>query len=276
VLPFGVAERGLDHRLLGNRRLAPSVALALLVFAIALALAMGHWLEPNRAAGEPLLPLIKPKHHHAPAPPPKPPYIVPPKTWLASPKGEVPTFDAPAGHVVGNVGYYYGYPVTTPILQRTKDFLQIRLPTRPNGSTAWIRATDANITFSQYRIQIHRGDTRVYVYKDGYGLFSMPAGLGKSSTPTPLGSFFVAVIETPGPPGYGPIVLDTSGHSEAIQSWEGSGDAVIAMHGPISSSSDAKIGANGTFISNGCIRLHQADQQGLFQIPLGTPIDILE
>jgi lipoprotein-anchoring transpeptidase ErfK/SrfK len=85
----------------------------------------------------------------------------------------------------------------------------------------------------------------------------------------------VAVIEAPGPPGYGPIVLDTSGHSEAIQSWEGSGDAVIALHGPISSSSDARIGTTGTFISNGCIRLHSADQQQLFQIPLGTPVDIV-
>jgi lipoprotein-anchoring transpeptidase ErfK/SrfK len=177
--------------------------------------------------------------------------------------------------VIGDVGSYYGYEIATPILQRTKDFLQVRLPTRPNGSTAWIRATDATISSTAYRIQIHRGETRVYLYKGGYGIYSMPAGLGKSSTPTPLGSFFVAVIESPGPPGYGPIILDTSGHSEAIQSWEGSGDAVIAMHGPISSSSDSRIGSGGTYISNGCIRLHTADQQQLFQIPLGTPIDIL-
>ena len=253
------------------------MALALLVFAIALSVSVGKWLEPENAAGQsnPLASLLTPTTKPKPKPKPKPPYVVPPVTWLANPNGDVPTFDAPGGRVIGSVGYYYGYEIASPILQRTKDFLQVRLPTRPNGSTAWIRATDASITSTPYRIQIHRGETRVYVYKDGYGLFSMPAGLGKSSTPTPLGSFFVAVVEQPGPPGYGPIILDTSAHSEAIQSWEGSGDAVIAMHGPISSSSDKKIGSTGTYISNGCIRLHVADQQNLFQVPLGTPVDII-
>jgi lipoprotein-anchoring transpeptidase ErfK/SrfK len=85
----------------------------------------------------------------------------------------------------------------------------------------------------------------------------------------------VAVIEKPGPPGYGPIVLDTSGHSEAIQSWEGTGDAITAIHGPISASSDAQIGATGTRISNGCIRMHEVDQLKLDVIPLGTPVDIV-
>ena len=103
----------------------------------------------------------------------------------------------------------------------------------------------------------------------------MPAGVGKASTPTPLGSFFVMVNEGYGPPGYGPVVLDTSAHSEAIGSWDGTGDAIIAIHGPISSSSDAQIGANGTAISNGCIRLHIADQVQLAVVPLGTPVDIL-
>jgi hypothetical protein len=274
-----VADRGLDQRILSNRRLAPTMALALLVFALVLALGVGRWLAPDQAAGEQnpieklLTPTTKPKPK--PKPPPKPPYVVPPITWLASPKGDVATFDRPGGHVIGNMGHYYGYSVTTPILQRSHGYLLVRLPTRPNGSTTWIRASDATISSTPYRIQIRRGETRVHVYKGGYEAFSMPAGLGKASTPTPLGSFFVAVIETPGPPGSGPSILDTSGHSEAIQSWAGSGDAVIAMHGPISTSSDRRIGSTGTFISKGCIRLHEADQQQLFQIPLGTPIDIL-
>jgi lipoprotein-anchoring transpeptidase ErfK/SrfK len=269
-----VAERGVDARLLQDRRLAPTVALALLVFALALAIGVGHWLEPTRAAGEPLFPLIKPSTTTTTTKPP-PKYVVPPVTWLASPKGTITTFDAPGGHAIGQTGYYYGYSLTTPILQRTADWLQVRLPTRPNGSTAWVRASDVDVSASRYRIMIHRSLTKVFVYKDGFPYFVIPAGLGKSSTPTPLGSFFVAVIETPGPPGYGPIILDTSGHSEAISSWEGSGDAVIAMHGPISSSSDSQIGANGTYISNGCIRLHIADQQKLFEIPLGTPVDVV-
>ena len=71
------------------------------------------------------------------------------------------------------------------------------------------------------------------------------------------------------------MVLDTSGHSEAIKSWEGSGDAITAIHGSISASSDARIGATGTKISNGCIRMHEADQLKLAVIPVGTPVDIV-
>jgi lipoprotein-anchoring transpeptidase ErfK/SrfK len=85
----------------------------------------------------------------------------------------------------------------------------------------------------------------------------------------------VAVIEKPGPHGYGPIVLDTSGHSEAIRSWQGMGDAITAIHGPISASSDAQIGTTGARISNGCIRMHEVDQLKLDVIPLGTPVDIV-
>jgi len=83
------------------------------------------------------------------------------------------------------------------------------------------------------------------------------------------------VVETPGPHGYGPLVLDLAAHSEAIQSWEGSGDAIIALHGPISAGSDAQIGDTGTRISNGCIRMHEADQLKFTGVPTGTPVQIV-
>jgi lipoprotein-anchoring transpeptidase ErfK/SrfK len=203
------------------------------------------------------------------------PTEVPPLTWLASPKGMIPKYDAPGGTPVGEVGVWYGYPMSMPILERQGAWLKVMTPERPNMSTAWIHSSQADIGLSNYRIVIRRAETKVIVYKDGYRLHEMPAGLGKSSTPTPLGSYFVAVKEVPGPHGYGPVVLDLSAHSEAIQSWQGMGDAIIALHGPISSSSDARIGTTGTYISNGCVRLHTADQEKLMEVPLGTPVDIV-
>jgi len=151
--------------------------------------------------------------------------------------------------------------------------LLIRLPERPNGLTGWVRRSDVTISSTAYRIVISLSLTKVTVYKDGWESVSMPAGLGKASTPTPPGNFFVAVIEKPGSAGYGPIVLDLSGHSEAIQSWQGSGDAIIALHGPFGA--DAEIGTTGTYVSNGCVRLHTEDQLKLDVVPLGTPVDIV-
>jgi hypothetical protein len=197
-------------------------------------------------------------------------------TQLATPiGGEIQAYDAPNGKPLRMLGFWYGYPITTPILEERDGWMQVRLPERPNMATGWVRASEVTVTSTDYRIVINLATTTVIVYKAGYEAFRMPAGLGKASTPTPPGNYYVGVIEKPGPPGYGPIVLDLTAHSEAIQSWEGSGDAIIALHGPISASSDAKIGTTGTYISNGCVRLHEVDQLKLDVIPLGTPVDIV-
>lgn len=206
---------------------------------------------------------------------PAPPTEVPASTPLATPNGEISTYDKPGGAEVGTVGYWYGYPMTMPVVEDRGEWLRIMLPERPNMSTAWVRADDVSESSSRYRIVIRLPEMRLTMYEDGSEVFSAPVGIGTTATPTAPGSFFVAVIEKPGPPGYGPLVLDTNGHSEAIQSWEGSGDAITAIHGPISASSDARIGTTGTRISNGCIRMHEADLVELDVIPLGTPVDIV-
>jgi hypothetical protein len=200
---------------------------------------------------------------------------VPATTPLATPNGVVKTYDRPGGSELGTVGLWYGYPMTMPVVEDEGEWLRIMLPERPNMSTAWVRADDVTRSSSAYRIVIRLPETRLIVYQDGFEIFSAPVGIGTDATPTAPGSFFVAVIEKPGPPGYGPLVLDTNGHSEAIQSWEGSGDAITAIHGPISARSDARIGTTGTKISNGCIRMHEADLVRLDVIPLGTPVDII-
>src|SRR5687767_4078594 len=45
------------------------------------------------------------------------PTEVPASTDLATPKGEVPTYDRPEGTQIGTVGLWYGYPMTMPIVQ---------------------------------------------------------------------------------------------------------------------------------------------------------------
>lgn len=52
-----------------------------------------------------------------------------------------------------------------------------------------------------------------------------------------------------------------------------SGDAMVAIHGPLSG--DAAIGSTGARISHGCIRLHEADLLRLRDVPAGSPVTIL-
>lgn len=202
-----------------------------------------------------------------------PPTEVPASTDLASPVGEIPAYGAPGGKEVGKVGRWYGYAMTMPILEERGDWLRIMMPERPNGLTAWVKAHQVTRSTSPWRMVLKLSETRVHVYKDGHEAWSAPVGIGKDSTRTPTGSFFVAVIEEPGPAGYGPIVLNLNAHSEDIESWEGSGDAITAFHGPFGA--EELIRGGGGKVSNGCVRMLPEDQIKMAGITLGTPVDIV-
>ena len=112
---------------------------------------------------------------------------------------------------------------------------------------------------------------RLTLYRDGRPLLSAPAGIGTTDDPTPAGHYFVAFDEPPPEPnpGYGPFILVTSAHSPAISDWEGSGDAVIGIHGPLGE--DSEIGTTGARISHGCIRLHDQAPGAAAPGPAGHP-----
>jgi hypothetical protein len=204
-----------------------------------------------------------------------PPTVVPPSTDLATPNGTIATYAEPNGPPVGEVGLWYGYAMTMPIVEEAPDgsWLRIMLPERPNGSTAWVKGAEVTRSTSPWRMVLKLSETRVRVYKDGYEVWSAPVGIGRDRTRTPTGSYFVAVIEKPGPPGYGPIVLNLNAHSEDIQSWDGSGDAITAFHGPFGA--ESLIRSGGGKVSNGCIRMVPEDQIKMDGIALGSPVDIL-
>jgi hypothetical protein len=206
---------------------------------------------------------------------PRPKTPVPPYKVTATPVGDIATYDAPNGRRIGTTGHWYGRQLTMPVVKNLGDWVQVRLPERPNGKTAWIQSRYVAFGRTPYRIVIHRSSTSLTLYKDGYPQWTAPVGLGVAKTPTPLGSYFITVIEHDAAPGYGPLQLSTSAHSETIQSWQGMGDAITAIHGPISGRSDRQIGSTGTYISNGCVRMHLSDLQRLADVPIGTPLDIV-
>jgi lipoprotein-anchoring transpeptidase ErfK/SrfK len=204
-----------------------------------------------------------------------PPPQVPVSTLLAAPNGTIPTFSTPGAAQSGTTGVWYGYPLVLPVVAQQPGWLQVRLPQRPNQSTAWVQADDVTLSSTPYRIVVTLSALHLTVYQAGYPILRFPAGIGTTATPTVTGSYFVAVHEAHPTAPYGPFVLDTSAHSEAIKSFEGMGDAIIAIHGPITPYADARIGTTGVRISNGCIRMHNSDLAQLAIIPVGTPVDIV-
>ena len=211
-----------------------------------------------------------------PAPSPPSPFV-PAGTLVATAKGSIPGYPT-AGALVPSMtvpGTWYGYPSELPVVTTEPGWLQVRLAQRPNGSTVWVRDQDVTLHSTPYAIVVDLATMHLLVYEDGTQLFDFPAGIGAPDDPTPPGQYFMTMQYPPPSAGYGPFVLVTSDHSNSITDWENSGDAIIAIHGPIDTYDDSLIGNTGAAISHGCIRLHDADLAQLATVPAGTPIDIV-
>jgi hypothetical protein len=170
---------------------------------------------------------------------------------------------------------WYGYASMLPVIDQTKGWVEVRLAQRPNQSTTWVPRADVTLDTTPYQLVLNLATEHLTVFDEGTQILDFPAGIGTPDDPTVTGDYFVTMTVPPPDAGYGPFVLVTSAHSDAITDWEGSGDAIIAIHGPITSYDDSLIGTTGAAISHGCIRLHDADLAQLSMIPAGTPLDII-
>lgn len=195
---------------------------------------------------------------------------------VATVRMAAPRYTSPGHGRDGTVpASWYERPSVLPVIGTAPGWVEVRLAQRPNGSVAWLPAKDVTISNTPFRIVINLATTHLELYDHGRLALSVPAGVGTPDDPTPTGEFFVAFAEQPPQPnpGYGPFILVTSAHSPAISDWEGSGDAIIGIHGPLGE--DTEIGSTGARISHGCIRLHDAALVRLSEVPPGTPIDIV-
>ncbi len=197
-----------------------------------------------------------------------------PSSLIATLSSTVAKYASPGGVQTGTVpGTWFGAPSALPVIAQDNGFLQVRLAQRPNGSTAWITASSATLSSTPYRIVVDLATEHLMLYKAGQLLMSAPAGIGTAQDPTPTGNFFVALYASPPSTAWGPFVMVTSGHSNAISDYEESGDAIVAIHGPLGA--DAAIGTSGARVSHGCVRLHDSDLVQLRSVPVGSPVQIL-
>jgi lipoprotein-anchoring transpeptidase ErfK/SrfK len=149
-------------------------------------------------------------------------------------------------------------------------WLQVMLPGRPNSSTGWIAQQGTRKLMTGWHIVVDLAARRVSAYSNGHLLRSFRAVVGKSSTPTPTGQFFVEeIVQMASGEAGGPFALALSARSDALQEFEG-GPGQIAIHGR-----DNLGGTLGTAESHGCIRLGSAGIDWLAaRIAPGTPATI--
>jgi lipoprotein-anchoring transpeptidase ErfK/SrfK len=157
------------------------------------------------------------------------------------------------------------------LVNRRSGWLQIELPVRPNGSSGWVRETDARLAGLRYGIKVSRGAHTLRLYDRERLMHTYPVGIGTKETPTPGGLYYLAeLLRPPNPNGaYGPYAYGLSGFSDVIHHFNG-GDGVIGLHG---TNQPSKVG---TDVSHGCIRMHNKDITTLVRLlPLGTPVRIV-
>ena len=141
---------------------------------------------------------------------------------------------------------------------------------RPNGRTGWVSEMSlGDLSTVHTQLIVNRKTLRVTLYKDGKQIFQAPVGVGKASTRTPSGHFWVTEkFRVRGAPVYGTHAIGTSAFAPHLTDWPGRG--VVGMHGT------NQPGLVPGRPSHGCIRLKNADINRLYRlVPKGTPIEIL-
>lgn len=174
-------------------------------------------------------------------------------------------------HLLTEDGTFEVYPVLESRVARGgRTWLRVRLPMRPNGRSGWVARDDLGpLKVVRTMLRINRTTLRATLYRSGRPVWSSPIGVGKASTPTPAGRFWIRsrLRGLSGSPVYGPYAFGTGAYS-VLSDWPGGG--VIGIHG-----TDQPRLIPGR-PSHGCIRVPNAAITRLWRrMPVGTPVTIL-
>lgn len=154
-----------------------------------------------------------------------------------------------------------------------KQWLRLRLASRPNGSTAWIRRDKVLLGHTDYWIKVGLKNRTVRVFRKGRRVRKFRAVIGAPATPTPrgLGAIYEKNRQTDRNGFIGPWALSLTFHSRVLENY-GGGPGRIAIHGRGGASFDDPLG---TARSHGCIRVPNRNIRWLAQkVPVGTPVQV--
>jgi len=163
-----------------------------------------------------------------------------------------------------------GERTVLPVLGVKLGWLHVRLPGRPNGHAGWIRQRGTVASATSWHIVVDTTGRRVTLYQRGRPVRTFKAVVGKPSTPTPRGEFFVEEAIKLRPTEVGaPYALALSGRSNVLQEFDG-GPGQIGLHGLENIG-----GVPGTAVSHGCVRLDNDAMRWLVvRIGPGVPVTI--
>lgn len=193
-----------------------------------------------------------------------------------APHGAV-AYRTPGGAVAHRFGKVNvnGYPTVFEIVGAVvnKDckaqWYRVELPMRPNGSKGYVKVHVLHVETVDTRIEVDLSRKQLTFYKKGKAVITTPVAVGSSSTPTPIGRYYINQRLIPGDPQgpYGPAAVGVSAFSNVLTGW--------AQGGPIGIHGTDEPWSIGHAVSNGCVRLPNTTMTRLFKLAVaGTPVII--
>jgi hypothetical protein len=152
-----------------------------------------------------------------------------------------------------------------------REWVRMRIPGRPNGRIGWVaRSALGEFHVTHWLLEISLSGHWLRAYIKGRLRLTAPVGVGKPSSPTPAGHFWIRErfkLSSRSNP-YWPYALGTSAYS-TLTDWPGGG--VVGIHGDFGEP-QAIPGAP----SHGCVRMHERDLAWLApRVQIGTPVHII-
>ena len=182
---------------------------------------------------------------------------------VVHPTRTVPVFTAPGGRPFAKVLPKQLGHTWLPVVDRRAGWVRVLLPSRPNGSTGWMRTAHLSQAHTPYLIRVHVGSRQLELFENGSRVGSWTVAVGAPATPTPTGRTFLLGSIVDDQASYSPVILPLGIHSDTLDSY-GGGPGTVALHGWPDPS------VFGQAASHGCVRVPADALHQLTRVPLGT------
>lgn len=158
----------------------------------------------------------------------------------------------------------FGSPTRLAVLGSTGDWLAVIPEALGNRVRGFVHRSKVRLVHVPFSLEVDRSARKLTVWRMGFALQRFSVGVGRASSPTPVGRFAITdKLENFMPSIYGCCILVLSGRQTHLPpGWNG-GDR-LAIH----------VGSGvGEAVSTGCLRGGESDVRYLMAtLPLGTQV----
>lgn len=163
-----------------------------------------------------------------------------------------PAFASPGGKPLTVIPKtQLGLDTWLPVVDRRSGWLEVRLPSRPNASVAWIPEKDLRTARTDWRVQVSLARGTMTVTQGSVAKGTWTVGHGQSANPTPVGQTFLLAGFVDPTQNFSPVIYALGAHSETLDSF-GGGPGTVAVHGwPTAQGRRGRV-------SHGCVRVPSA------------------